>query len=198
MRSSGCRSFIFALLRRDFVAETDNPAITAISLMDPSCDRRISVTLRRRGDSLWIACPTRNCISMQRKFSSGLFDGSVISSGLRRLASSQSSRDASRCHLLFLSIIKAELMAIRVNQVENADLPSKVLMWTKAFSSVSWITSSVSWLFLVIRCTIWNIRGRYRSHNSAYAQFPPFCAVATRNSSLAVFIGVAHEELGRE
>src|SRR5271163_202964 len=143
-------------------------------------------------------CPTRNCISMRRKCSSGLFDGSVISSGLRRLASSQSSRDASRCHFLFLSIIKAELMAIRVNQVENADLPSKVLMWTKAFSSVSWITSSVSWLFLVIRCTIWNIRGRYRSHNSAYAQFPPFCAVATRNSSLAVFIGVAHEELGRE
>lgn len=47
--------------------------------------------------------------------------------------------------LRFRSGIKAELVAIRVNQVEKEHLPSNLPICKNAFISVSWRTSSVSW-----------------------------------------------------
>ena len=41
------------------------------------------------------------------------------------------------CHRLFLSFISAELIAIRVTQVEKADLPSNALMLRNALIHVS-------------------------------------------------------------
>src|SRR5271170_985293 len=166
----------------------DRPVTIATSYTDISSSPRISVTLRRVGGKLWIACRTLDCLSERIRCSSGSSDGSAISKSLLRSESPWSSSEASRCHRLFLRIIRAELIAIRVTQVEKDDLPSNPFICTKAFIQQSWSTSSVSWLFLVICCTIPDTKFRWRLHNSTYAQCLPFCANSTNDSLLAVAI----------
>jgi len=47
-------------------------------------------------------------------------------------------------------IISAELMPMRINQVEKVDLPSKLWRWWNALKKAFWTASSASSRFRVI------------------------------------------------
>ena len=71
-----------------------------------------------------MACLTSRILSGSRKRSSGFRDGSDISLSLQLPGSEGSSSEYS--FFVRLLLIRAELIAILVTQVENSDLPSKV------------------------------------------------------------------------
>lgn len=62
--------------------------------------------------------------------------------------------ETSRELRLFRRIISAELMPMRVNQVEKVDLPSKLWRWRNALKKASWTASSASSWFRVMRRTV--------------------------------------------
>jgi hypothetical protein len=73
-----------------------------------------------------MACRTSRILSFSRQRSSGFREGSTISMTLRLSGSTGSSSDDSLFVRLLLIVVRAELIAILVTQVEKADLPSKV------------------------------------------------------------------------
>src|SRR5260370_40172111 len=95
-----------------------------------------------------------------------------------------SSMGTSRAPRFLRSFIKAALIAIRVSQVANWDLPSKSLRWTKAFRKHSCAASSASSRLRTIRrvtretCFIW------RSQSSPKGGLRPLLAAAINCSSL--------------
>src|ERR1700722_5602307 len=66
--------------------------------------------------------------------------------------------------------IRAELIAIRVSQVENFERPSKVFKWTNAFIHASCNVSSASSRLPRIRYADLNAMSECRAHNSSKAE----------------------------
>src|ERR1700746_489708 len=117
-----------------------------------SCKWMSSTTLRARGRSPEMADFTIRFRSRREQFSSG----SGASSRNSRCATGSddgfdSSMGTSRDPRFLRSFIKAALIAMRVSQVANWDLPSNVLRWTKAFRKHSCAASSASSRFRMIR-----------------------------------------------
>ena len=80
-----------------------------------------------------MALRTSRIRSVSKHCSSGFREGSSVSMTLRLSGSTGSSRDNSLFVRLLLIIVRAELIAILVTQVEKADLPSKVPICVKPF-----------------------------------------------------------------
>ena len=124
----------------------------AASLTECSCKWMSSTTLRARGCSPEMA----DFKILFRSRREQLFSGSGASHRNSRCATGSGdgfgwSMGTSRAPQFLRNFIKAALIAMRVSQVANWDLPSKSLRWTKAFRKHSCAASSASSRFRVMR-----------------------------------------------
>src|SRR6266481_4202169 len=87
----------------------------------------------------------------------------------------------------FRRIISAELIPMRVSQVEKVDLPSKLLRCRNALRRESCTASSASSRFRVMRCTVRKSFSACARYNASSAAVSPLFAVA---SKLASFVHV--------
>jgi len=94
--------------------------------------------------------------SLARSFSTYCFSGSGAESVISQSASLSLLLCAgtSRELRLFRKIISAELIPMRVNQVEKVDRPSKLWRWRNALRNASWTASSASSWLRVTRRTV--------------------------------------------
>jgi hypothetical protein len=79
---------------------------------------------------------------------------------------------------LFRRIISAELMPMRVNQVEKVDLPSKLWRWRNALKKASWTASSASSWLRVMRRTVQKSFCACARYHVSSAPVSPLLAVA--------------------
>jgi len=99
------------------------------------------------------------------------------------------SRYLSQYFLRVRSLIRLQLIVIRVTQVRNVDLPSNILSLTKAFSRESWTASSASALFPRILVATLSRRSLDHSASSPNARPSPLLASLTRFDSVTVCPG---------
>ena len=94
--------------------------------------------------------------SLARSFSTYCFSGSGAESVISQSASLSLllCAETSRELRLFRKIISAELIPMRVNQVEKVDRPSKLWRWRNALRNASWTASSASSWLRIIRRTV--------------------------------------------
>ncbi len=118
--------------------------------------------------------------SPARSFSTYCFSGSGAESVISQSASPSLlfCAETSRELRLFRRIIRAELMPMRVSQVEKVDLPSKLWRWRNALKKASWTASSASsWLRVMRRTVQKSFCACARCHVSS-APVSPLLAVA--------------------
>src|SRR5258708_697846 len=99
------------------------------------------------------------------------------------------SRYLSQYFLRVRSLIRLQLIVIRVTQVRNVDLPSNILSLTKAFSRESWTASSASALFPRILVATLSRRSLDHSASSPNARPSPLLTTLTRFDSVTVCPG---------
>src|ERR1700740_2500640 len=151
-RAFDLRSAIFAWWNRPLAAETETPISPAISFIEWPCSACSSRGRRMLGRRFVIALRT----SLARSFSTYCFSGSGAESVISQSASLSLLLCAgtSRELRLFRKIISAELIPMRVNQVEKVDRPSKLWRWRNALRNASWTASSASSWLRVMRRTV--------------------------------------------
>ena len=130
--------------------------------------------------------------SPARSFSTYCFSGSGAESVISQSASLSLlfCAGTSRELRLFRRVISAELMPMRVNQVEKVDLPSKLWRWRNALKNASWTASSASSWLRVMRRTVQKSFCACARYHVSSAPVSPLPAVAASFMPLILFLAL--------
>jgi hypothetical protein len=131
--SNSARRVNFARDRLDLTAATEIPRACAISRIEYPLACQSSTTCRQRGGSRSIASLSNASFSLRTQLLSGSSPRNFNSQGAcLPLGSLVSSSESSKQFRFFRKIISAELIAIRVSQVEKFALSSNIFRCVKA------------------------------------------------------------------